>query len=187
MKKIQERFNRMILLEMGYNIIFAILGLIIILKSEMANSIVGTLIGVFFFITGIIQIFTFIEKNKIEVFKMNLFCGILNMLLGIFIMFNPLTLIDILNIGLGIGLLIEGINKSILFIKLKKYGESSSKVFLMSAVLLLFLGIIVIINPFRSILITRTIGIFIILYNIVVINDLVLLKRRGKNILKLLK
>ena len=184
MKKLEERFNQIILLEMGFSIIYGILGLIVFLKSEMTNNIAGILIGTFFLISGIIEIFTFIDKTKIKLFKSNLLVGIINILLGIFIMLNPLTIINILNIGFGIGLLLEGINKLILYIKLKKAGEDSHRIFLVSALLLIFMGIIIIINPFRSLVITQTIGIFVILYNIVNLNNLVLLKKRSKKFLK---
>lgn len=187
MKKMEEKFNKIILVEIGFSILYAILGLIIFLKSEMANSVVGILIGTFFLIAGIIQIYTFIDKSKIRLFRSNLVIGIINLLLGIFIMLNPLTLVDILNISLGIGLVVEGISKFVLYANLKKVEEETNKIFLVSTLLLLFMGVVIILNPFRSMVITKTIGIFIILYNIVNINDLVLLKRRSKKFLKLFK
>lgn len=187
MKKMEQKFNKIILVEIGFSILYAILGLIIFLKSEIANSAVGILIGTFFLIAGIIQIYTFIDKSKIRLFRSNLVIGIINILLGIFIMLNPLTLVDILNISLGIWLVVEGISKFVLYANLKKVEEETNKIFLVSTLLLLFMGIVIILNPFRSMVITKTIGIFIILYNIVNINDLVLLKRRSKKFLKLFK
>ena len=187
MKKMEAKFNKIILVEIGFSILYAILGLIIFLKSEITNSIVGTLIGTFFLIAGIIQIYTYIDKSKICLFRSNLVIGIINLLLGMFIMLNPLTLVDILNISLGIWLLVEGISKFILYTNLKKVNEETNKIFLVSTLLLIFMGVVIILNPFRSMVITKTIGIFIILYNIVNINDLVLLKRRSKKFLKLFK
>lgn len=187
MKKIEEGFNKIIMSEMIFSIAYALFGLLVFLKSEMTNKAVGIVIGTFFLIYGIMSIFTFIDKNKIRMFHFNIFFGILSIILGIFIMFNPLSILNILNISLGIWLVVEGINKFVYFIYLKKVGDISSKVLLVSSIMLLFLGIIIIINPFRSIVITRTIGIFIMLYNILNLNDLVLLKRRGKKFLKLFK
>lgn len=187
MKKIEEKFNKIILMEMGFSILYAILGVVIFLKSEMANTLVGTLVGTFFLISGLIQIYTFIDKSKIRIFRSNIITGIINILLGIFIMLNPLRIVDILNISLGIWLVIEGISKFVLYVNLKKVQEESNKIFLVSTILLLFMGVVIVLNPFRSMLITQTIGIFIILYNIVNINDLVLLKRRSKMFLKLFK
>ncbi len=102
-------------------------------------------------------------------------------------MFNPLTIINILNIAFGIWLVVEGLNKFIYFIYLKKEKEKSNRIFLVSALLLLLLGTLIIINPFRTMVITKTVGIFIMLYNILNLNDLVLLKRRGKKIIALFK
>lgn len=187
MKKLEQVFNKIIYTEIAFSILYALIGLLIFVKSEMTNSVAGVLIGTFFLLSGIIAIFTFIDKNKIKLFRWNIIFGILSLILGILIMFNPLSIIDILNISLGIWLLIEGINKIVYFLYLKKVGEESSKLFLVSALLFIFLGILIIINPFRSMVITKTMGMFIILYNILNINDLVLLKRRGKNFLKLFK
>lgn len=187
MKKIEEKFNKIMLLEMGFSILYLLLGVIIFLKSEIANSVAGILIGIFFLISGCIQIYTFLDKSKIRLFRCNIYIGILEFILGIFIMLNPLTLIDILNISLGLWILIEGLNRGIYFYQLKKVGEETNKIFLTSALLLVFMGIIIILNPFRSIVITKMIGIFIILYNVVNLNNLVLLKRRCKKFLKLFK
>lgn len=187
MKKMEERFNKIMLIEIAYSLLYGIFGLILCLKSEIANTTVGILIGIFFLIAGCMQIYTFIDKTKIKLFKYNIGLGILDIILGIFIMLDPLTLINILNISLGIWILIEGIYRISYFYRFKKVGEESNKILLASALLFIFMGVLIIFNPFRSIVITRTIGIFIILYSILNINNLVLLKRRSKHFLKLLK
>ncbi len=186
MKKVEQAFNKLIFMEMVFSIIFALLGLIIFLKSEMTNRVVGTLMGTFFVISGIMSITSFVDKNKIKLFHYNIIFGILSIIIGIFILFSPLSIINSINIILGIWLTITSINKIVYFIYLKKIKEESNKLFLVSAILLLFLGIMIIVNPFRSIVITKTIGLFIMLYNAVNINSLVLLKRRAKNLLKLI-
>lgn len=187
MKKLEDKFNKILLTEMAFSIIYLLLGVFIAIKSEIANSVAGILVGIFFLISGFINIYTFIDKSKIRLFRYNIWTGILEVLLGIFIMLNPLTLLDILNISLGIWILVEGINRMILYIDMKKIQEESSKIFLVSSLLLIFMGVMIILNPFRSIVITRTIGIFIILYNVISLNNLVLLKRRSKKFLKLFK
>lgn len=187
MKKVEEGFNRIIFIEMIYSVIYAIIGLIIYLKTEMTNNVVGLFIGTFLLIYGIMAIFTFVDKNKIKLFRWNIIFGILSIILGIFIMFNPLSIINFLNITLGIWLMVEGINKAVYFRLLKKVGESCNKVILVSGILLVVLGAMLIFNPFRTVIITKTVGVFIILYNILNLNDLVLLKRRAKNFLKLFK
>lgn len=143
--------------------------------------------GTFLLVAGILNLFSFIDKSKIKLFHYNFLFGILNILLGLFVMFNPLSILNFLNITLGIWLVVESINKIVYFVYLKKVEEESSKIVLASAILFLILGIMIIVNPFRSIVITRTVGIFIILCNVLNLNDLVLLKRRSKNFLKLFK
>ncbi len=187
MKKLEQSFQKIIYIEMVYAVIYAIIGLIIAINSEMTNKAVGLLMGTFLLVAGILNLFSFIDKNKIKLFHYNFLFGILNILLGLFVMFNPLSILNFLNITLGIWLVVESANKIVYFIYLKKVGEESSKIVLASSILFLILGVMIIINPFRSIVITRTVGIFIILCNILNLNDLVLLKRRSKNFLKLFK
>jgi uncharacterized membrane protein HdeD (DUF308 family) len=187
LKEIEEKFKKIIILEMGFSFIFAILGIILVFKSEMGLKISGTLIGIFFLLIGLIKIYTFINKSKIKIFKTDIIFGVLNILLGLFMILYPKTTVTILNIGFGICLLLEGISKFILFINLKSIKEECSKIFLVSSLLLIFLGVIIIIDPFSSMVIAKLVGIFIILYNVLNLNDLVLLRKRSKNILKLLK
>ena len=187
MKKIEQEFNKIILIEMTFSVIYTLLGLFVFLKSDTTNKTVGLLIGTFLLIYGLIELFSFFNKNKLTLFRYNLIFGILNLILGIFIMFNPLSILNILNLSLGIGLLLDGVNKMVYFFYIKKWDKKSSKILVASGLLLIFLGIMIIINPFRTLVITKTVGIFIILYNILNLNDLVLLKRKFKNFKELFK
>lgn len=187
MKKIEQEFNKIILIEMTFSVMYALLGLFIFLKSETTNKTVGLLIGTFFLIYGLIELFSFFNKKKLTLFRYNLIFGILNLIIGIFIMFNPLSILNILNLSLGIGLLLDGVNKMVYFFYIKKWDKKSSRILIASGLLIIFLGIMIIINPFLTLVITKTIGIFIILYNILNLNDLVLLKRKFKNFKELFK
>ena len=157
---------------MTFSVMYALLGLFIFLKSETTNKTVGLLIGTFFLIYGLIELFSFFNKKKLTLFRYNLIFGILNLIIGIFIMFNPLSILNILNLSLGIGLLLDGVNKMVYFFYIKKWDKKSSRILIASGLLIIFLGIMIIINPFLTLVITKTIGIFIILYNILNLNDL---------------
>ncbi len=187
MKKLEKGFTTIIYSEMLYSVIYALLGALLVFKSEMADNVAGLFIGTFFLIYGILAIFTFIDKNKIKLFRFNFIFGILSILLGIFIMLNPLSIINFLNISFGIWLVIGGVSKGVYFYLLKRVKESCGKVILVSAILFILLGILIIVNPFRNMFVTKSVGIFIILYSILNLNDLVLLKRRGKYFLELFK
>lgn len=185
MKNIEKSFQKIIFIEMVFSVLYALLGLFIFLNSEITNKIVGVCMGTFFIISGIASIFSFIEKSKIKIFHYNIVFGIASVVVGIFSMLNPLSIVNFLNISIGIWLLIESINKFIYFLFLRKVNSKSANILLVSSLLLLILAILIIVNPFRSMVITKTVGIFIILYNILNLNDLVLLKRRGNKILQL--
>ncbi len=187
MKKIEAGFNKLIFAEMVFSVVFALVGIIIFLNSDMTNKTAGVVIGTFFLLSGLFSAFTFVDKNKIPLFRFNLVFGILSILLGIFIMFNPLKLIDFLNMFLGLWFAVECVKKFVYFIRLRSINEESRKVIFVSSLVILFLGIVIVINPFKSIVITKSVGIFIILFNILNLSDLVLLKRKANKFLKLFK
>lgn len=187
MKKLEQRFQHILFIEMVYSVIYALLGLIIFFHSEMTNRVVGIYLGMFFIFRGGIAFFSYSYQKKNTFFKYHPFVGVISILLGLFIIFNPLSFLDFLNIFFGLWLILEGINKMIYFFILKKIQESSCKIIFASSIFFFLLGVLILINPFRSIVITKTVGIFIMLYNILNINDLVLLKRRGKYFLELFK
>ena len=60
-------------------------------------------------------------------------------------------------------------------------------IILVSSILLMLLGIMLIFNPFTTIVITQIVGTFILLDNIINLNDLVLLRRNSKKIIESLK
>ena len=187
MKKIEQAFRKIILSELLFSIIYAVVGLIIVLNSEMTNKVVGILIGTFFLLAGVLNIFTFIEKSKIKLFHYNAIFGILDIILSIFIMFNPLSIINFLGITLGIWLIVKSANKIVYFLYLKQSKEKGNKIIFASAILFLILGIMLLVNPFRNLIITQVVGMFVILYNVLNINDLVLLKKKSNEYLKLFK
>lgn len=187
LKKIEEAFNNIILKEIIYSVIYGLFGLFIYFKSDITNKAVGLLIGVFLLVYGSFLIYTNISKIKIKFFRYNLVLGILNLVLAIFVLLNPLSLLNVLTLTLAIWLLLMGINKILYFIELKNIKEDSRRIILVSAILYIIFGILLIINPFRTQVVTKTVGVFILVSNILNINDLILLKKRSKNFLKLFK
>ena len=105
---------------LAFFIVLLVIAVIIAVKTEMTNKIVGILIGICFLLFGLYYIYMTFEKNKMKLFHYNYIFGILSILLGIFIIFNPFTLLNFLNLSLGIWFIMESINKFIYFIYLRK-------------------------------------------------------------------
>ena len=187
MKKLEQVIDKIFFKEMLFSVLFAILGVVIIVKSEMTNKVVGILIGIFFILFGIYYIYTSFEKNKMKLFHYNYLFGILSIVLGIFIIFNPFSIINFLNILIGAWLVVESIKKFIYFLYFRKEQMAFKNIILVSSILLMLLGIMLIFNPFTTIVITQIVGTFILLDNIINLNDLVLLRRNSKKIIESLK
>jgi uncharacterized membrane protein HdeD (DUF308 family) len=83
--------------------------------------LVAVLIGILAIVSGIGQIISYINRESIDLFNMNMFFGIVFILLGVIIFF----LGKYINIALAIYIIMAGANKLYYGFLLKKFNESS--------------------------------------------------------------
>lgn len=85
-------------------------------------------------------------------------------------------------------MLFNGSTKISTALSLKKYQEEIWPLLLSIGILTLLCGGILILNPFRgTMILTKTIGVFIIIYAILDIINWLLLRKRSKQIIKFIK
>ena len=185
--KIKCDFKKVMLGNIFLTILFLILGVVIYLHPLFTLKTVGILISVYFIIMGLFNIYEYLIRNNNPLFKMNIFIGIVLILLGIFTIINPFNMFKILTLALGIYLIITSLIKIFESIKLKKYGFDGWLVILASSVLELILGVFIAINPMASIDIVEVTGIFIVLGSILELVDIILCYSKAIEIEKLIK
>lgn len=185
MKKINFSFNQMVLFEMIYFILFLILGIVIFFNSDMTNKVAAILISIFLLIKGALEIFLSLNQKKYFLFQFSIIMGILNIILAILMITNPFKLLNYIGLFLGIWLVAEGLNKYMIYLKFKKAKEGCAHIFVLSTLISIFMGVLIIINPFVNFAITAVSGAFIALYSILTLSDLVLIKNHSKAVLKL--
>jgi uncharacterized membrane protein HdeD (DUF308 family) len=121
-----------------------------------------------------------------KLFNVELIFGIISLLLGIFVALNPITTINLLGIGVGIWLLISGIETMYYSIKLVKAKDEIASLIIFISVIVIAMGISVIINPFaKFMLLNKLIGLFIVANGVFNIVRIILFKKRAKNLLKI--
>ncbi len=185
----KKKFNQIILGSWFSSVLFLLFGIFLFLKPQLANSIIGYFIGAIILISGIMALYNyFIAKKEIKFISFELIYGIVTLIAGIAIIFNPLSISSIVTLGLGIWMLINSIMKLNTGILLKKYKEETWPILIVIGILTLISGILLIINPFKgTMVVTQVVGIFVIVYAILDSMHWLLVKKRSKEIIKFIK
>ncbi len=188
LEKLKVGFEKFILGSIVLNILFLIFGIVIFMNVNITVQMVGVITGIYFIIFGLFAIVEFLSKREVPIFKYKIFGGILTILLGFFIMFNPFKIIKIVTFALGIYLIIVSICKLLESFNLKKYGYDGWLIMLVTSFLLLIFGVFIAVNPLdASMDIIQVTAIFIILSSILEICNLIMIYSKTKDIVKLFK
>ncbi|MBQ6687298.1 MAG: DUF308 domain-containing protein [Bacilli bacterium] len=186
-KFLESQFN----IYMNTNIILAlimiILGLILYAVPSAAIKTVSWLIGIFFCVQGITAVISYIKKDRISLLTFNLIYGIISFLIGVFVISNPFALANIITIGLGIWLIVSGGLKINYGIRLKNIKEASWTITLVVGIISILFGLMVIINPFAKLFLVEVVGVFLLVYGIIDLTNIILLKKRAKDFIKIFK
>ena len=185
----RSKFNKLILGSWFTSIFFLAFGIFLLVKPKLANSLIGYIVGAIVLICGIAALVNyFMTKEDIKYINWELIYGIVTIIAGIAIIFNPLAITSIVTIGLGIWMLINGIMKTNMGIFLKKNKEETWSIVLAIGVMTLICGILLIINPFKgTMVVTQVVGLFVIVYAILDSMHWFLVKKRSKDIVEFIK
>lgn len=171
-------FNTVTIIDMCISIIYIILGIVFYFMPNMSNLVASILTGTFLIINGANSIYSFIKRDKIDLFNNNIIYGILLVVIGILIIF----LGNVLSILVGIYFIISGVQKVNYGILFKKFNESSWLITLVIGILFVSIGIISFFAKGTGIISAVGIGLFG--YGLINLIDVILLRRRSKNFLK---
>ena len=187
LEMIKGDFKIIMLENIILTILFLIFGVVIYLHPLYALKTVGIIIGIYFILIGLFNIYEFFMRKLNSLFSIRIFLGVLSIILGIFTIINPFNLFKILTLSLGIYLSIVAIVKIIDSIKLKKYEFDGWFVILVGAILELILGVFIAINPMSSVDIVEATGIFIVLGSILDLAYTIMCYSKAKDIEKAIK
>lgn len=184
MKKIKKNYS----LSLAFSIIFVILGLFLFIKPDITITTISYIASFILLVLGITSIFRYFKYDfEISAFDFDLVYGVLIIIAGIYLIINPLILLKIFNIVLGIWIIINSVVKFQYALVLRKIKSIDFKYVLILSIISFILGIILLINPLKTILlITQVVGIFIILYGMLDIINNFILKRNEEYFNRLL-
>lgn len=160
-----------------YALLFLVFGIILLTSTEDLITIVSKVIGAILIVIGIIKTIIYIYmKGKLGDYSLSkLSIGLLFICFGLLLIFLSGTLSFAIRTVVGMWILFSGINRIIFAISIFNMDKRSFLVYLLTAILMLVLGVILISGIFD-----KLIGLFIIIYSIVEVVNYIYFKVKNK-------
>lgn len=165
-------YNKITFVEIIMSLLWVIGGIFLTSNTSNNSTLFIILTGILFIIAGISSLYAYVKRGTISLFNLNVLFGMLLLIVGGI----TFSLTNHLQIALGIGLFILGIQKIFYGLVLKKFAESSWLITLVVGILYIVMGGI----AFFYDNITNVCGIFLIGYGLINIISVILLRKRSK-------
>ena len=164
------------------SVIFAIIGLVLVLKPEGTVKFCSYILGIIFICVGIYKIINYyLAKDNNDFYNNDVVYGIIAIIIGIVTMVYSNTLGSIFRVIIGIWIIYSALIRISSSIKLKSMGLKIWSYSFILAIIMLACGIFIISNSGAVII---TIGISIIIYSVIDIIEDIIFMNNVKNILK---
>lgn len=148
--------------KIGYivmSVLFCAAGILFIAAPELSVSIIGVCIGVAMILFGIVKLIGYFSKDLFRLaFQFDLEFGILMIILGVIVLFNPKNLMAFICVALGISILLDGLFKIRIAMDSKQFGIKSWWLILALAIITGVIGVFLI---FDSVIGARTLSVFL--------------------------
>ncbi|MGN0973895.1 MAG: HdeD family acid-resistance protein [Bacilli bacterium] len=187
MEEIKKSFNKIWYGEFASSILFAIIGILLIVWPEQIISMISTIIGIAIIILGIFGILRYFRNNE-KTFNFDLMYGIICVIAGALIVTNTKVVASFLPVIIGIWMIGNSVIKIQYAMTLKDYNSNNWLTIMIVSVLTLACGILFVFNPFKgATLLTQTLGIALLAYAVVDIVNSCILKKNMKKFSKQVK
>ena len=181
MDKLMKKFFRSSLVS---SIMLFILGLLIIFESEVTIIAISYLVGSILVGLGAFAIIQFIKNIEISGKNdLDILYGVVTIILGLLIVKNPKSIASVLPIIIGVAIVINSSTKLQYAFELKKENNQQWKATMIISIISVICGVVLLFNPFKgAVIITQTIGFFIVIYAILDIVSTTIIKKNVKYI-----
>ncbi len=173
-----KKFNTVKLIEMIIAFAFIVFGIILLTNKFISDKSIAIVMGIIIILNGANLIYSFIGEDSNKLFKVDIIFGIINLIIAILFFTNLIKFVNYINIYFSIYIIASGIRNAIMALELKLINEDSALYILVSAVLLIGIGLINIFYPFESFGTMETTGIFLILIGLLKFSTANLLRNR---------
>lgn len=175
MNYLKNELQKIFVTSMITSVIMGVMGVFLLLKPDFVLTTLSTIIGIIILIPGIISLIDYFKTKYMP----NLVIGVIAGILGLVFIFNPTFISSILPFVLGIYFIINGLSRLQYVFEMKKNKVPQYVSSFISSILILVCGILLIINPFSGAMaITQVIGIFMVIYAVLDIYNVVTTKQK---------
>lgn len=162
------------------SIVFAILGIILIIKPDTVMSIIAYIIGAIFIAAGVIKILSYVhEKGQKDLYNYELIFGIMAAVVGVVVIIHGNAISQIFGIIIGMWIIYSSVVRFSSALKLK---STNSNIWLYSVIIsiaMFLLGLYMVLGNGAVIV---TIGIIMLVYSILDIIENVILINNVKKL-----
>lgn len=161
----EEKKNKIFRGQLPVSVIYILLGLCLALMPvETVNVLCKVVFGLVLIGAGLYHIFLFVfEKENATI--LDLFSGVIVLVIGVFLFMNPPVVIKLLTLMLGAFILVDSIWMLRGSLKLKKKGLGVWKAFLIESLIFVALGVLILMNPFSELKMTMQVAGWIFVAN----------------------
>lgn len=182
----QDMFKKVFRMSIISSILFLTFGFLLIFQTENVIKTISIIIGSLLLIIGIFPIVNYFKNRNQNIFSSaGLLYGIFSVVAGIIIMVNKNLLATIIPVLTGVWMIINSVNKIQISMELRDRKLPSWIVSFIFAIIILVGGALLIINPINgAVLLSKTIGIIIVIYAFLDIVDSIYIKTKINNVVK---
>lgn len=150
------------------SIIMLVVGVILLINSESIINMMSWIIGIVIILISIIKVIGLFNDKRIDTTALSV--NILLMVFGVLLISFP-SIVDVtIKVVFGIWILLAGIKRLIMAIAISRVDNNSYKTFMVSALIMLVLGALVLINFYNLL------GLFLIIYAVMEIVNYIYFK-----------
>lgn len=173
-----KMFDKIMWMDILISVILVLVGVIFLLHPDISVNVLSVLFGIAVVAFGVLNLYAYKERHMIPLFRFHLVYGVLAIIIGILTIMNPFSFSQVVTLFVGFWMLYLALTKIDFSIRLKTIHERSWLIILVSALLEIFMSVVIFINPFSNLLITQVAGAYFVLCGILNIMDAVLTRKR---------
>lgn len=184
MELVKKKFKNMYKTSIIFSIILFLIGLFLLMKPETTLHAISYFVGIVLIIWGIIPVITFFSnKEKESYLEFSFIIGVFSLVFGIIVMINPNIIGSIIPLLTGIWMIINGVTKLFYALSINKEGNATTSIII--SLIILVCGLLLVFNPFGgAVMLTKLIGIFIIVYSVLDLIECYTLNKSIKEVTK---
>lgn len=155
MNKVTERFKKIMLASMGVYALDILVGVLFLVVNTFSNRVCCVILGALLLVHGLFYLIRYIYDGLgKKVFAMDVIFGVAAVIFGLFTIFAPIELVSSYLLLYGIGLCIRGLELMSYGIVFMKKHEETFPLVTLTALLVIIMGVLAILNPFNQFVLT---------------------------------